>query len=43
MTCPDVGSEGATAKQSIERKLQDLKATHATYVAQAKADMMRTP
>ena len=43
MTCPDVGTEGATAKNRIERKLQDLKATHATHVAQAKADMMRTP
>src|SRR5690349_8244611 len=28
-----------TAKQNIDRRLQDLKATHATHVARAKADI----
>jgi F0F1-type ATP synthase membrane subunit b/b' len=28
-----------TAKQNIDRKLQDLKTTHDTYVARAKADI----
>jgi hypothetical protein len=31
------------AKKRIERKLQSLKATHATQVAWAKPDIMRTP